>query len=419
MINRKNILYNTDWILVSLYLVFVLMGWLNIYAAVYNENHKSIVDMSQAYGKQLIWIGTALLIAVAILVIDQKFFTAFAYPIYGFSLLILIIVLLFGREVAGSKSWFRIGDLALQPSEFVKFTTALVLAKYLSAINIRMQDIKTKMSAFALIFVPVLFVLLQNDTGSAIVFLAFIFVLYREGLSGNVLIFGLLLSVLFFLPLLFDKLIIMSILIGIGAILFYLMRKHKKDLIALVTIIVLSIGFVYSVDYLYDHVLHPHQKQRIDVLIGKQTDLKGAGYNVNQSKIAIGSGGFIGKGYLQGTQTKYDFVPKQSTDFIFSTIGEEWGFMGSSVVIILFVILFYRILLVAERQRSVLSRIYGYGVVSIFFIHFMINIGMTLGLFPVVGIPLPFFSYGGSSLWAFTILLFVLIKFDSNRLSVS
>jgi len=419
MINRKNILHNTDWILVSLYFAFVLMGWLNIYAAVYNENHKSIIDMSQAYGKQLIWIGTALLIAVAILVIDQKFFTAFAYPIYGFSLLILIIVLLFGREVAGSKSWFRIGDLALQPSEFVKFTTALVLAKYLSAINIRMQDIKTKMSAFALIFVPVLFVLLQNDTGSAIVFLAFIFVLYREGLSGNVLIFGLLLSVLFFLPLLFDKLIIISVLIGIGAILFYLMRKHKKDLIALVTIIVLSVGFVYSVDYLYDHVLHPHQKQRIDVLIGKQTDLKGAGYNVNQSKIAIGSGGFMGKGYLQGTQTKYDFVPKQSTDFIFSTIGEEWGFMGSSVVIILFVILFYRILLVAERQRSVLSRIYGYGVVSIFFIHFMINIGMTLGLFPVVGIPLPFFSYGGSSLWAFTILLFVLIKFDSNRLSVS
>jgi len=419
MINRKNILHNTDWILVSLYFAFVLMGWLNIYAAVYNENHKSIIDMSQAYGKQLIWIGTALLIAVAILVIDQKFFTAFAYPIYGFSLLILIIVLLFGREVAGSKSWFRIGDLALQPSEFVKFTTALVLAKYLSAINIRMQDIKTKMSAFALIFVPVLFVLLQNDTGSAIVFLAFIFVLYREGLSGNVLIFGLLLSVLFFLPLLFDKLIIISVLIGIGAILFYLMRKHKKDLIALVTIIVLSVGFIYSVDYLYDHVLHPHQKQRIDVLIGKQTDLKGAGYNVNQSKIAIGSGGFMGKGYLQGTQTKYDFVPKQSTDFIFSTIGEEWGFMGSSVVIILFVILFYRILLVAERQRSVLSRIYGYGVVSIFFIHFMINIGMTLGLFPVVGIPLPFFSYGGSSLWAFTILLFVLIKFDSNRLSVS
>jgi len=419
MINRKNILHNTDWILVSLYFAFVLMGWLNIYAAVYNENHKSIIDMSQAYGKQLIWIGTALLIAVAILVIDQKFFTAFAYPIYGFSLLILIIVLLFGREVAGSKSWFRIGDLALQPSEFVKFTTALVLAKYLSAINIRMQDIKTKMSAFALIFVPVLFVLLQNDTGSAIVFLAFIFVLYREGLSGNVLIFGLLLSVLFFLPLLFDKLIIISVLIGIGAILFYLMRKHKKDLIALVTIIVLSVGFVYSVDYLYDHVLHPHQKQRIDVLIGKQTDLKGAGYNVNQSKIAIGSGGFMGKGYLQGTKTKYDFVPKQSTDFIFSTIGEEWGFMGSSVVIILFVILFYRILLVAERQRSVLSRIYGYGVVSIFFIHFMINIGMTLGLFPVVGIPLPFFSYGGSSLWAFTILLFVLIKFDSNRLSVS
>jgi len=419
MINRKNILYNTDWILVSLYLVFVLMGWLNIYAAVYNENHKSIIDMSQAYGKQLIWIGTAFIIAIAILIIDQKFFTAFAYPIYGFSLLILIIVLIFGKEVAGSKSWFRIGDLAIQPSEFVKFTTALVLAKYLSAINIRMQDIKTKMSVFALILVPVLFVLLQNDTGSAIVFLAFIFVLYREGLSGNVLIFGTLLSVLFFLPLLFDKLVIISVMIGIGAILFYLMRKHKKDLIALVTIIVLSIGFVYSVDYIYGHVLHPHQKQRIDVLIGKQTDLKGAGYNVNQSKIAIGSGGFTGKGYLQGTQTKYDFVPKQSTDFIFSTIGEEWGFMGSSLVIILFITLFYRILFVAERQRSALSRIYGYGVVSLFFIHFMINIGMTLGLFPVIGIPLPFFSYGGSSLWAFTILLFVLIKFDSNRLSLS
>ncbi len=416
MAGRKNLLSNTDWILVSLYLIFVLMGWLNIYAAVYNENHNSILDMSQAYGKQLIWIGTAFIIALAILITDQKFFTAFAYPIYGTSLLLLIIVLIFGKEVSGSRSWFRIGDLAIQPAEFVKFATALVLAKYLGTINIRIQDFKTKLNVFALLLCPVLLILLQNDTGSAMVFIAFIFVLYREGLSGNVLIFGLLICVLFFLPLLFDKLIIIIILLGIGGILFYLVRKNKKDIIALVTIVVLSIGFIYSVDYLYSKVLQPHQKQRIDVLIGKQTDLKGAGYNVNQSKIAIGSGGLIGKGYLQGTQTKYDFVPKQSTDFIFSTIGEEWGFVGSSVVILLFILLFFRILFVAERQRSSLTRIYGYGVASLFFFHFMVNIGMTIGFFPVVGIPLPFFSYGGSSLWAFTLLLFVLIKFDSNRL---
>jgi rod shape determining protein RodA len=392
------------------------MGWLNIYAAVFNENHKSIFDMSQAYGKQLIWIGTAFIIALAVLIIDQKFFTAFAYPIYGASLLILIFVLLFGKEVGGSRSWFRIGDLAVQPAEFVKFATALALAKYLSTLNIRIQDLKTKINVFALILVPVSLILLQNDTGSAMVFIAFIFVLYREGLSGNVLIFGLLISILFFLPLLFDKYYIIAVIAGIGGILFYLVRKNKKDIITLVTILTLSVGFIFCVDYLYSRVLKPHQQQRIDVLIGKQVDLKGAGYNVNQSKIAIGSGGFYGKGYLQGTQTKYDFVPKQSTDFIFSTIGEEWGFIGSSVVILLYVMLFFRILFVAERQRSSLTRVYGYGVASLFFIHFMVNIGMSIGFFPVVGIPLPFFSYGGSSLWAFTLLLFVLIKFDSNRL---
>jgi rod shape determining protein RodA len=416
MVSQKNVLSNTDWILVALYLAFVFMGWLNIYAAVYNENHKSIFDLSQAYGKQLIWIGTAFIIALAILITDQKFFTAFAYPIFGVSLLILLIVLIFGKEVAGSRSWFRIGDFAVQPSEFVKFSTALVLAKYLGTVNIRIQDFKSKIYAFAIILIPVSLILLQNDTGSAMVFIAFIFVLYREGLSGNVLIFGLLICVLFFLPLLFDKLIIIAVLVGIGLILLYLVRKNKKDIFALVTIVILSIGFIYSVDHIYNKTLKPHQKQRIDVLIGKQIDLKGAGYNVNQSKIAIGSGGLIGKGFLQGTQTKYDFVPKQSTDFIFSTIGEEWGFLGSSFVILLFILFFFRILFVAERQRSAMNRIYGYGVASLFFIHFMINIGMTIGFFPVVGIPLPFFSYGGSSLWAFTLLLFVLIKFDSNRL---
>lgn len=415
---QKGLFYNIDWWMLSLYIILVLMGWLNIYAAVYNEDHTSIFDVSQNYGKQLIWILTAGVLATAILLLDEKFFTFFAYPIYGVMILILLSVLVFGVEINGSRSWFAFGEFRIQPAEFAKFATAMALAKYLSNSNIKMENLETKIIAGIIIAIPPLIILMQNETGSALVFGAFIFVLYREGLSGNVLLFGLLTAVLFILSLLFDK---TYIIIGLGVIsfiAFLLSRKKIKNILSILAFFIVTSGICLSVDYVYDTKLQPHQRKRIDVLLGKETDLKGAGYNVNQSKIAIGSGGFWGKGFLEGTQTKFDFVPEQSTDFIFCTIGEEWGFVGSFVVITLMLLLMMRIVYVAERQRSQFSRIYGYGVASILFFHFMVNIGMTIGLAPVIGIPLPFFSYGGSSLWSFTILLFIFIKLDANRLLI-
>jgi len=418
MREQKNIFHNIDWIAVGLFLALVIFGWINIYAAVYNDEHKSIIDFSQSYGKQMIWIACAIVLSLIILMIDIKFFPAFSYFIYVVVLILLIAVLFLGNTTFGSKSWFQIGSFKLQPSEFAKFATTLVLAKYLSTINIKIQDIRTKLITFLLLGLPAALIILQNDTGSAIVYVAFIFVLYREGLSGNVLIIGLLLIVLFFLSLLIDKFIIIGVLTAVSLLLFAYIRKRRKEIITLVSLFLLVAGIVFSVDYIYENVLEPHQRERIDVLIGKEIDLKGAGYNVNQSKIAIGSGGFFGKGFLQGTQTKFDFVPEQSTDFIFCTIGEEWGFAGSTIIIILYIWLFLRIIKMAERQRSAYSRIYGYGVASILFFHFVINIAMTIGLAPVIGIPLPFISYGGSSLWAFTLLLFVFIKQDANRLQL-
>ncbi len=404
--------------MVGMFLLMVIMGWLNIYAAVYNEDHQSIFDLSQSYGKQTIWIGGALILALMILVIDGKFYAAFSYPIYGAMLLLLLSTFAFARDVKGSYGWIDIGSFKLQPAEFAKFATNMALAKYLSTLDIRMQDLRTKITSLILLAVPMGIILLQNDTGSALVFGAFIFVLYREGLSGNILLLGFLTIVLFVLTLLLYKSLLFGIIWGIAILFFFLIRKTRKNIIVIVVGALLASSVVFSVDYVYNKVLQQHQRTRIDVLLGKQTDLKGAGYNVNQSKIAIGSGEFWGKGFLQGTQTKYDFVPEQSTDFIFCTVGEEWGFIGSFVVIGLFMALFARIIYVAERQRSQYSRIYGYGVASILFFHLMINIGMTIGLAPVIGIPLPFFSYGGSSLWSFTILLFIFIKLDAYRLQI-
>jgi rod shape determining protein RodA len=415
---QKNIFENIDWVLVVLYLIFVLMGWMNIYAAVYNEEHSNIFDMSQNYGKQLMWIGTSLLIGMAILVIDGKFFASFSYPTYVTVLLLLLVVLAVAKNVQGARSWIEIGSFKLQPSEFAKFATSMALAKYLSTLNIRMQDTKTKLTAGALILIPMAFVLLQNDTGSALVFCAFIFVLFREGLSQNFLIFGFLGGILFVLALMVPATILIGVIGGIGLLAYILMRKSKKNLITIATVTAMCCGAVFSVDYAYNKILQAHQRERIEVLLGKKSDPKGAGYNVNQSLIAIGSGGLFGKGFLQGTQTKYDFVPEQSTDFIFCTVGEEWGFVGTTVVLLMFLALLYRILFIAERQRSPYTRIYAYGVASIIFFHVMVNVGMAIGLAPVIGIPLPFFSYGGSSLWSFTILLFVLIKLDSYRMYV-
>ncbi len=338
--------------------------------------------------------------------------------IFGIVLIMLFFVLGYSVATKGAHSWFEVGGFKIQPSEFAKFATALALAKYLSQINIRMSDTITKVWASVIIGVPALMILAQNDTGSTLVFAAFVLVLYREGLSGNVLLFAMLAAILFVLALLVDKMILI-IIIGVICVLIYLfMRKKWKNFLIVIAIFIASAGSVLSVDYVFNKVLQQHQRNRIEVLLGKKQDLKGVGYNVNQSLIAIGSGGFMGKGYLQGTQTKYDFVPEQSTDFIFCTVGEEWGFLGTFVVIGLFIVLFLRILSVAERQRSTFSRIYGYSVAAILFIHLTINIGMAIGLAPVIGIPLPFFSYGGSSLWSFTILLFIFIKLDAHRLQV-
>lgn len=418
MRQQKSIFENIDWLLVSMYLVFVVMGWLNIYAAVYNEEHDSIFDISQNYGKQMIWIGTSIVIALAILVVDGKFYAAFSYPTYFVLMFLLLIVLVVARDVKGAVAWIDIGSFKLQPSEFAKFATNMALAKYLSTLNIRMEDLKTKIIAGAIVAIPAIIILMQNDTGSALVFGAFIFVLYREGLTQNVLLFGFFAGVLFVLALMVKQTTLLITIGSIALLAYLLMRKTRKNLLVIVAIAVVASGMVLSVDYAYNNVLQAHQRERIDVLLGKKSDPKGAGYNVNQSLIAIGSGGLTGKGYLQGTQTKYDFVPEQSTDFIFCTVGEEWGFAGTAVVLLMFLAMLYRIIYIAERQRSSYTRIYAYGVASILFFHLMINVGMAIGLAPVIGIPLPFFSYGGSSLWSFTILLFILIKLDSYRMYI-
>lgn len=418
MRQQKSVFENIDWVLIALYLVFVLMGWINIYAAVYNEEHRNMFDLSQNYGRQMLWIGTSILIGMAILVIDGKFYAAFSYPIYLLFMLTLLVVLVVARDVQGARSWIEIGSFKLQPSEFAKFATNMALAKYLSTLGIRMEDMKTKITAGIIILFPMALVLLQNDTGSALVFISFIFVLYREGLSQNVLIFGFFTGILFILSLMVPNTILLGIIAGLALITYLLMRKTRKNALAIAAIAVVSASVVFSVDYAFNEILQPHQRERIEVLLGKRSDPKGAGYNVNQSLIAIGSGGLAGKGFLQGTQTKYDFVPEQSTDFIFCTVGEEWGFIGSTLVMLLFLGLLYRIVFIAERQRSTYTRIYAYGVASILFFHLMINVGMTIGLAPVIGIPLPFFSYGGSSLWGFTVLLFVLIKLDSYRMYI-
>ena len=417
MRSQRSMFDGIDWVMVILFLLLVFMGWLNIYAAVFNEEHKSIFDTTQRYGKQLIWIGLSILVALVIMLIDGKFYSTFSIPIYAVNMLLLIVVLLTARDVAGARSWIDIGPFKLQPSEFAKSATALALAAYLGDIGTRMKDLQTKVVAGIILAIPAGLILLQNDTGSMLVFGAFALVMYREGLSGNILLLGLAFAVLFIFSLLFTPLTMLIILVSIGLLAFLFQKKKTWKLgLGIGGILVVLMGFVYSVDYLFNNVLEPHQQVRINVLLGKEDDPKGAGYNVNQSKIAIGSGGFSGKGFLKGTQTKYDFVPEQTTDFIFCTVGEEWGFTGTFVVIALFTALILRILYISERQRSAFTRIYGYCVASIFFFHFLINIGMTIGLMPVIGIPLPFFSYGGSSLLGFTILLFIFIKLDGYRL---
>jgi rod shape determining protein RodA len=472
MKRATNLINNIDWLTVFLYLVMIFFGWLNIYAAAYNEQSRSIFDLNQQYGKQFIWICAAILLAVALFLIDEKFFFFFSYPIYVLSVISLILVLVAGTKIHGSRSWFVILNFTLQPSEFAKIATSLALAKFLSSYNFSIDRLRNLLIIFLIVMVPAGLTALQPDMGTALIFFAFLVVIYREGFSNLILIIGVWLAVLFFLTLLADKLYILAGIILISFIAFWFMRKKSsvflfsfllfavatgaiygmnrllgwklgyfsiiacglmvclpvyllyairkrlRNVLILIGCMVISVLFTVSVDYVYHDVLKEHQQHRLNILLGLETDPLGHGYNVNQSKIAIGSGGFTGKGFLNGTQTKFDFVPEQSTDFIFCTVGEEWGFIGTFIVTGIFLLLLLRLIRIAERQRSDFSRIYGYGVIAILFVHFVINIGMTIGLLPVIGIPLPFFSYGGSSLWAFTILLFIMIRLDASRMEL-
>lgn len=413
---QENVSRGLDWITVLIYAIMVLFGWMNIFAAVYDVQNDSVIfDMSINSGKQLMWIGTALFLITAVMTTEVKFFEGFAYVIYGLIVLLLIAVLFIGKEVAGSKSWLGIGGFGIQPAEFAKLATALALGRYLSAPTIKLDKLEEQLTVAAIIGIPAILVLLQNDTGSTLVFSCFIIVLFREGLPAIYPALGLGAVALLILTLLIPPLYLSIGIVVLAVVFTFLVNRRRRNYIAIGVVLLFVLGVVQGVDYFVNKVLQPHQQVRIKVLIDPNTDPLGVGWNMTQSKIAIGSGGLFGKGFLDGTQTKFDFVPAQSTDFIFCTIGEEHGFLGSLLLVGGFCYFLYRLTMIAERQKNKFARVYGYAVASIFFFHFTINLGMTIGLFPVIGIPLPFFSYGGSSLWSFTVLLFILLKMDAHR----
>ena len=475
----SHVFRNLDWVTVVLYLLLVAAGAVCIYAASYDFDNASIFNFSEFSGKQLRWIGLSLIIGFIILLLDYRIYESYAYPIYGIVIIILIATVFLSPNIKGSHSWLVFGPVSLQPAEFGKFATALALAKLFDSYNFSLNArINNYLKALLIILLPIVIILCQQETGSALVYLSLIFVLYREGMSGFVLS-AIFLSVLFFvlavkymepcimglslgefcvltlicliycLLLIFyckdfyiarNVIIGMSVVTGIvlflnlfdihikglvfflcmlGASVIYtsfaMLRHHIRKFVISISFVVVSVCFLFSVNYVFENILQPHQQTRIQVLLGIEEDLRGVGYNVNQSKIAIGSGGVEGKGFLNGTQTKLKYVPEQHTDFIFCTIGEEQGFIGSSIVLLSFLVLILRLIYLAERQKSTFSRVYAYCVVSMLIFHVCINIGMVIGLCPVIGIPLPFFSYGGSSLWGFTILLFILLRLDAAR----
>ena len=418
MRKAKNIFANIDSLSIILYLILVFFGWFNIYASQYNDDIQFTLDFSNRYGKQLYFIGITLLCAFIILIIDWKFYYSLSYILYALIILSLISVLIIGGVTNGATSWFQIGGLKIQPSEFAKFTTGLALAKFFNMQHAKSQKYTTRILSYLIVLVPCLLIILQNDLGTALVFSSFILVLYREGLSINILFAILILGILCLLSLLISQKILIYIFSFLALISLLFFRFNKKDILTIIICWGFSVFFVLGTNFFVNDILSSHHTKRINVLLGKEFDPYGAGYNLIQSKIAIGSGGSFGKGFLNGTQTRFDFVPEQSTDFIFCTIGEEWGFFGSLLFILIFIGLITRIILLAERQRSSFSRIYGYSVACILFSHFTINIGMTIGLLPTVGIPLPFISYGGSSLLGFTILLFIFLNLDSYRLDI-
>ncbi len=406
-----------DWITVLLFLLLVAFGWGNIYSASYEGEAFSFSDFSQAYVKQAYWILLSVVLIVIIQAIEAKFYERFAGLIYVIAILSLLGLFVFGKTISGATSWYAFGPVRLQPSEFAKACTALALAKFLSDMQTNIKLINHQFRAFLIIALPAILIVPQPDPGSALVYAAFFFPLYREGLAAIYLIVGVSAAALFILTLLFKPI---WVVMAIGLImLFYLIknRKQKPKYSRFILALIVITGFCFSVNYIFNNVFEQRHRDRFNIVLGKEVDSKGIGYNTNQSQIAIGSGSWTGKGWKEGTQTKGGFVPEQHTDYIFSTVGEEWGFLGATMVIILFTLLLIRLIHLAERQKSQFSRVYGYSVIGILFIHFAINIGMVTGLIPTIGIPLPFFSYGGSGLWGFTILLFIFIKLDSNRVN--
>ena len=401
--------------LICYYLALVIIGWITIYSTCYiPDGSTPIFDFGQPYSKQMLWIGTSIVLATIILLIDSGIIQHYAYFFYLFCLILMILVIFIGAEINGAKSWIKIGSFSIQPTEFMKVATALALAKFMQEGKTANERRYVWVAQIALITIPIFVALLQHDAGSALVFFSFIILFYREGLSAEFLILGIIAAILAYISLKFNELYSIALITVVFIIFMIINRTEKKKIRRDVIVYLASIAFVFSVYFLYDHGLESHQKSRIDTILGKTSDPLGADFNLNQSKIAIGSGGLFGKGYLNGTQTKLNFVPEQSTDFIFCAIGEEWGFFGTLVVFGLFGALIFRILKLSEKQRNPFVRYYGYGIAGIFAIHFFINIGMTIGVLPIIGIPLPFISYGGSSLWAFTMMLFCFIKLNDN-----
>jgi rod shape determining protein RodA len=404
-----------DGITVLLYAALVLFGWLNIYAAVFNEEFGNIWDTSQEYGKQLLFIGAGLALILVVLLSDARLYELLSIPIYIVTLALLALVLVAGKEVGGNKSWLVLGGFTLQPSELAKFGTAMVLSRYLAFKNVDVAQWRYRWMPLLLLALPIVLILAQPDTGSALVFFSFALVLYRAGLPLYYLLLGLWAIVLVVVTLLFEAFYVSIGLTVLAISVILVLRRQRKIALPVIVGLGLSLALTLGTDFFFNQILQPHQQMRVNLLLGKVEDNRAAGYQTAQSLIAIGSGGFSGKGFLQGTQTKFNFVPAQSTDYIFCTVGEEWGFLGSVAVLLAFLGLLYRLVFLAERQKSPFARYYGYSVVSILFFHLVVNIGMTLGIMPVIGIPLPFFSYGGSSLWGFTLLLFVFIKLDAQR----
>lgn len=407
-----------DWITILLFLLLVGFGWANIYSAsLGGDAATTFFDLNQVYGKQMLWILLSIFLIVILLSIEAKFYQRFSSVIYIASLLSLLGLFVFGKTISGATSWYVFGPVGIQPSEFAKFATALALAKYISDIQTNIKKLSHQFKAFLIIALPALIIIPQPDPGSALVYAAFFFPLYREGLSGVYLLLGLGGLTVFVLTLLVGP-IWVSLGVAVLAFSMFLLKKSKRPgKMVVIAVAAIAMGLSFSVNYIFQNVFEQRHRDRFNIVLGKEVDSRGIGYNTHQSEIAIGSGGWLGKGWTEGTQTKGHFVPEQHTDYIFSTVGEEWGFMGSAMVIILFSLLLMRLIYLAERQKSQFNRVYGYSVAGILFIHFLVNIGMVIGVFPTVGIPLPFFSYGGSALWGFTLLLFIFVKLDSDRMS--